>query len=74
MNNKDFDKIDQKYDNEHWGETLHFCEICDARFWMNEFGNGICPKCGQPYMFDECINIQLFPYQLEALRELYENR
>jgi Zn finger protein HypA/HybF involved in hydrogenase expression len=50
--------------------NLNFeCDICEAKFEVENFTDTKCPKCGQVYFYDEAITIGLTKVQLDLLRE-----
>jgi predicted RNA-binding Zn-ribbon protein involved in translation (DUF1610 family) len=46
------------------------CEICDAEFRIEAYGDGACPHCGQQYVYDEGYALKLSDEQkAKLLRE-----
>lgn len=47
------------------------CKICDTKWNCYEYSNTKCPCCGQEYVYDEDIRIELTQLQIDTLRKVY---
>lgn len=43
--------------------------LCDEEFEIESYYDGLCPVCGQLYVYDEGHRIQLTEYQWKVLRQ-----
>ena len=44
------------------------CEVCDTGFYIEKYGDGVCPSCGTEYRYDEGTNIYLSAEQCQLLK------
>ena len=49
-------------------KDIAYCDICKAHFDISKYGEGVCPKCGQKYAYDEGYFICLTDKQIEILK------
>ena len=46
------------------------CEICKCEFAIETYGDGVCPLCGQRYIYEEGHQIVLTDEDKEILRNV----
>lgn len=51
-------------------DCLFTCYVCHARFRIEAFGDGKCPKCHRYYDYDDTYRIRLSVRDVLALRAL----
>lgn len=44
------------------------CEVCDTGFYIEKYGDGVCPSCGTEYRYDEGTNVYLSAEQCQLLK------
>lgn len=44
------------------------CWVCDRVFKIEDYGEGVCPNCGQEYVYDEGYRINLTTNQFRLLK------
>ncbi len=45
------------------------CDICNSEFTIDTYGDGVCPKCSQEYIYEEGHMIVLNDEQKQLLRD-----